>query len=153
MAGVMRFWPVYYEDERKSSKVEEILEYWANRSASVENAVATLKFFVPTFKHKSFEQENEWRLIFTPHPSCEIKPKFRTSRGLLVPYFELAGLASLPADGSAAPISGTEALKINSVRIGPGPYQDVNARSARVLLDSHDFREPPVRLSEIPYRD
>jgi hypothetical protein len=148
--GVMRFWPVYYEDDAKNAKIEQILNYWAEQPSPVKNAIATLKFFVPTFKHKSFRQENEWRLIFTPDPSCDVKPKFRTSRGLLVPYFELAGLAS-QGNGSLARSDPT--LKIRSVRIGPGPYQDVNARSARVLLDSHGFQDAPVNLSEIPYRD
>jgi hypothetical protein len=108
-----------------------------------ECALATLRFFIPTFKNEKFDEESEWRLIFTPDRSRPFRPKFRTARGLLVPYFELTELA-----GSA----GVDVIDIKSVRIGPGPFQDVNARSARMLLDSYGFESAPVTLSEIPFR-
>lgn len=149
-AGVMRFWRVYYTDREKSEIVEQILGFWANQpiqqAARVESAVATFKFFVPTFKNASFSEETEWRLIFTPEPSCNFLPKFRTARGLLVPYFELAELAGSGGGDRRA------VLDIVSVRIGPGPYQDVNARSARMLLDNYGFQRAQVSLSEIPFR-
>ena len=110
-----------------------------------ESAAATLGFFVPTFKNPRFEAEAEWRLIFTPGPTCQIPPKFRTARGLLVPYFELVELVKIFAN--------PEQLGIRSVCVGPGPYKDINARSARMLLDNYGFTKAPVNRSEIPYAD
>jgi hypothetical protein len=153
--GLMRFWKVYYQDAEKQQKVEDVLSFWATQpgppAMRAESAAATLKFFVPTFKNPRFAEENEWRLIFTPGPNCKGPPKFRAARGLIVPYFELAelvkGYVSLQPNVADPPIIG-----IKSVRVGPGPFQDVNARSARMLLDSYGFTQAKVSLSDIPFR-
>jgi len=150
--GVMRFWKVFYQDEQKRSRVEQVLAFWAGQSVSravrAESTVATLRFFMPTFKNPRFAEEVEWRLIFTPGPTCHVPPKFRTARGLLVPYFELIELVkSAKLKGLAI-----KRLAIKSVCVGPGPYKDVNLRSARMLLDSYGFQNAAVVPSEIPYR-
>jgi hypothetical protein len=144
--GVMRFWKVFYTDDEKRRRVEEVLDFWALQPDPMraESAAATLRFFVPTFKNPRFEAEAEWRLIFTPGPTCQIPPKFRTARGLLVPYFELVELVKIFAN--------PEQLGIRSVCVGPGPYKDINARSVRMLLDNYGFTKAPVNRSEIPYR-
>ena len=146
--GVMRFWKVFYKAGRKRDKVRQVLDFWGAQpdppELRAQSAVATLRFFVPTFKNPRFEEEAEWRLIFTPGPTCRVPPKFRTARGLLVPYFELTELIK----SFASP----ERLGIKRVCIGPGPYKDVNARSARLLLDSYGFPTAEVIRSAIPYR-
>jgi hypothetical protein len=146
--GFMRFWRVFYEDDRKRQRVQEVLDFWAVQpdppKTRAESAAATLRFFVPTFKNPRFVEEAEWRLIFTPRPTCQVPPKFRTARGLLVPYFERTELVKTFAN--------PERLGVKSVCIGPGPYKDVNARSARMLLGSYGFRNAPVIRSEILYR-
>jgi hypothetical protein len=95
--GVMSFWKVSYDDEVKRRRVQEVLEFWAREprppdvpDVRAESAVATLQFFVPTFKNQSFREEQEWRLIFSPGPQCRVLPRFRTARGLFMPYLESA---------------------------------------------------------------
>jgi hypothetical protein len=129
--GVMRFWRVFYKAGRKRDKVRQVLDFSGVQpdppELRAQSAAATLRFFLPT-----------------PGPTCQVPPKFRTARGLLVPYFELTELIK----SFASP----ERLGIERVCIGPGPYEDVNARSARLLLDSHGFPGAEVIRSAIPYR-
>jgi hypothetical protein len=146
--GVMRFWKVFYKEAEKNQHVQWVLNFWSMQADApdvrAQSAAATLRFFVPTFKNPHFEEEAEWRLIFTPGPTCQVPPKFRTARGLLVPYFELKELVKSFAN--------PEQLGIKNVWIGPGPYKDVNARSARLLLDKYGFPGAGVTRSVIPYR-
>jgi hypothetical protein len=153
--GVMRFWKVFYKDDSKRRRVLGVLNFWATQpeppDVRAELAAATLRFFVPTFKHPRFEAEAEWRLIFTPGSTPEIPPKFRAARGLLVPYLELSEIAGrVPY---AAPlIANAGWFAIKSVCIGPGPYKDVNAVSAKRLLNTYGFKQATITRSEIPYR-
>jgi hypothetical protein len=146
--GVMRFWKVFYTDVEKRKRARDVITFWAAQPDSPEHralaAAATLQFFIPTFKHESFLEEAEWRLIFTPGPTCHVPPKFRTARGLLVPYFELRELVKTFAN--------PERLAIKKVCVGPGAYKEVNGVSAKLLLDSYGFQGAEVILSDVPYR-
>jgi hypothetical protein len=151
--GVASFWKVSYDDDDKRKRVEDVLEFWAGQpdppAVRAESAAATLRFYVPTFKHPSFKEEQEWRLIFWPGPTCKVRPKFRTARGLFMPYLafgELTNTFDNPKQENAG------WLAIKSVRIGPGPYKDVNALSAERLLKSYEFTGADVNRSTIPYR-
>jgi hypothetical protein len=151
--GVMSFWKVSYDDKVKRRRVQDVLEFWAREPGQpdvrAESAAATLQFFVPTFKNPSFEAEAEWRLIFSPGPTCEVRPKFRTARGLFMPYLELSAVTKTfqnPKQDTAG------WLVIKSVCIGPGPYKDVNTLSAERLLKSYGITDAKVDRSKIPYR-
>ena len=70
---------------------------------------------IVTFKNPAFEEEQEWRLVVRPRLLAPVREpdtphetpvKFRSSRGILVPYIELR-----PPK--------TEKLPINSIRYGP----------------------------------
>jgi hypothetical protein len=114
-----------------------------------ESAAATLQFFVPTFKNPTFEAEAEWRLIFSPGPQCPVLPKFRTARGLFMPYLEFSEVTNTFPNPKQATAGW---LVIKSVCIGPGPYKDVNALSADRLLRSYRITGAKVNRSKIPYR-
>jgi hypothetical protein len=74
--GVMRFWKVFYEGAEKQQRVQEVLDFWAGQhdppNTLADSAAATLRFFMPTFKNERFKEEAEWRLIFTPGPTCQV---------------------------------------------------------------------------------
>jgi Protein of unknown function (DUF2971) len=153
--GVMCFWKVAYQDDSKQKRVLRVLDYWAKQQAPpgllADNAAATLRFFVPTFKHPRFAAEREWRLIFTPSATSDIRPRFRVGRGLLVPYLKLSEIAAkVPFAQPLAANSGWFVVK--SVCIGPGPYKDINALSAKRLLKSYGFPQADVTVSGIPFR-
>jgi hypothetical protein len=108
--------------------------------------VDALQFFMPTFKNGDFREEQERRLIFTPYPGALPKPKFRTRRGLLVPYFSLQELSQ--------PVGGEPAFKlpIKGVLIGPGLHRALNVESAKMMLAKHEYPDVVVKASTTPYR-
>jgi hypothetical protein len=152
--GIMRFWKVVYDKDTKSHWVQDVRDFWSGQpdpdppDSRAEYAAVTLRFLVPTFKHQRFEEEDEWRLIFTPAPSSGIKPSFRVSRGLLAPYLKMKEIAKkvLPDASDAG------WFVIKSVCIGPGPYTAVNVASTKRLLDAHGFSGAKVTPSGVPYR-
>ena len=151
--GVTSFWKVSYDDDDKRKRVQDVLEFWAGQpdppEVRAESVAATLWFYVPRFKNHSFGAEEVWRLIFSPGPQCPVLPKFRTARGLFMPYLEFAEVAK-NFDNPKGANAGWLAIK--SVCIGPGPYKDVNALSAERLLNSYRINGAKVNISTIPYR-
>ena len=98
--GVMRFWKVYYERDEQEKMIRDIIMFgrerldprvqgWAQKVADI------VKFFIPTFKHRDFGEEEEWRLIFTPGKqdhlpeTARVPLSFRVARQMLVPYYSL----------------------------------------------------------------
>ena len=70
--GLMRFWRVYYQNDEKRVKVEDVLNYWAAQPAPpdvrAQSAAATLQFFAPTFKNPMFAEEE---VAADLHPDAE----------------------------------------------------------------------------------
>ena len=89
---------------------------------------------------------DEWeaRLVFSPNPDCQIKPRFRVDRGMLVPYYCLQELAH-------EVLKSTWKLPLTSVQIGPGPNRELNARAVESLLEQHNYPKM-VTVSTTPYR-
>src|SRR5689334_21737117 len=82
--GLMRFWKVQYEEEKQRKIIDAAITatFRERRGGGDATAMAHLaadriQFFIPTFKNASFNEEAEWRLIFTPDPGCTIAPRFR----------------------------------------------------------------------------
>jgi hypothetical protein len=158
--GLMRFWGVIYEPERQRALVVETLRFmygYARPKAAVlpfqeraRLAADCIEFCVPTFKHADFKDERECRLIFTPDDwvldrrAGASSVRFRSARGMLVPYFSLRGLLSDQPDVERLPITG--------VRIGPCPQKALNRASAEMLLRSKGYLNVPVHVSGTPYR-
>ena len=94
--GLMRLWKVFYdcEQQRKIGRASSLSALDQGDDEKIPFIVDALQFFIPTFKNADFRDEQERRLIFTPHPTAVPKPKFRTRRGLLVPYFSLQELSN-----------------------------------------------------------
>jgi hypothetical protein len=71
--GLLRFWKVFYQPNTQDDIIDQAITYYApatNPGQSVQDlarkAADAIRFFIPTFKNKDFEEESEWRLIFTP---------------------------------------------------------------------------------------
>ena len=148
--GLMRLWKVFYEREQQRKIIRDCVDYpyWpvAGEDDRIRFVVDALQFFMPTFKNGDFREEQERRLIFTPYPATSPKPKFRTRRSLLVPYFSLRELSN-----PAGYVSGFK-LPIKGVLIGPGLHRALNVESTRMLLAKHDYLDVPVQASTTPYR-
>ena len=111
--GVMSVWKVFYSRKEQEQRLRQAIEFF---SPIVEGGVSTgpegqwqrwhtavgatceervrkvmyaIQFFVHTFKNPDFNDEREWRLIFTPYPDCEKPIRFRISRNICVPYYRV----------------------------------------------------------------
>jgi hypothetical protein len=146
--GLLRLWKVFYKEEQQEKIVSSALEFaWVSQShlpmeKRAQNATDAIQFFIPTFKNRDFEEENEWRLIFTPRPDTAVPPQFRTARNMLVPYYTLHKLGWAP----------TRPLPITALCIGPSAHKLLNVQSAQLLLKQRNYPNVPVRVSMTPFR-
>jgi DUF2971 family protein len=148
--GLMRLWKVFYDKAQQRKIVRDAIDYPYSPAATLEAripyVVDALQFFVPTFKDEGFREEQERRLIFTPHPGIVPKPRFRTRRGLLAPYFSLRELSETSG------IVGGLPLPLLSILVGPSPNKALNVDSLSLLLKINGYTGVKVRASPIPYR-
>ena len=106
------------------------------------------------FKHPSFFEEQEWRLVSVVDPDkinflCK-QVDFREGESMIVPYFKI----KLPEE--------TESL-IKKVIVGPTPHKDLSIASVKGLLthkkikieaemDDGNFKNKTVEWCGIPYQ-
>jgi len=144
--GLMRLWKVFYEPQAQRKIVRECVDYpyWgaATEEQRVDFIVDAVRFFLPTFKNADFSEEQERRLIFTPHPSAAPLPRFRSRRGLLLPYYSLRELAA----------ETTFTLPVKHVLVGPGRHKELNVEGIGMMLAVHGRPGVPVEASTTPYR-
>jgi hypothetical protein len=115
---------------------------------NLDAAIVRFVGAAPFLKHKSFSEENEYRIVGT----CA-RPKFipagekrepksimtRPRGSMIIPYIEL--------------FDTTRPLPIRSIIVGPHPYQEKQADAVKLMLDATSFTDVEVRLSEIPFRE
>jgi hypothetical protein len=154
IGGLMRLWGVIYDRDKQRNLVTEVLHFMFGYKRAGESlpfqerarlAADCIEFYIPTFKNADFREENECRLIFTPPPDPSVHPRFRSARGMLVPYYSLRDLLGI-APGSQ------DRLPIKGARIGPCVHRELNRNSARMLLRSAGYTDVDVELSATPYR-
>jgi len=149
LGGLMRLWRVFYEPATQAEIIRDALRFAFDSQPPLplddraQRAADAITFFIPTFKNKDFEDEDEWRLIFTPPPNCSVKPLFRVARNMLVPYYSLKDLLSHSSADFRLPVSG--------ILIGPSAQKSLNAASVQALVYAagYDF---DVRISDTPWR-
>ena len=146
--GLLRLWKVSYREDQQRKIISKAIDFaWQNYTQlpvdkRAQNAADAMQFFIPTFKNHDFEEENEWRLIFTPRPDLQVKPRFRTARNMLVPYYSLQDLGW----------SSTQPLPITGLCVGPSIQKMLNAQSAQLLLKQRNYGNVPVTVSKTPFR-
>ncbi|CAH1088559.1 hypothetical protein [Candidatus Nitrotoga sp. 1052] len=97
-----------------------------------------------TWKHHSFSEEDEYRMVYEFDESIAIKlglslKKFREGKTFLIPYVEI------PYDFKKNEI-------IQEVVVGPCPHPQEAASSIRQFLDQNINKNFTVINSKIPYR-
>jgi Protein of unknown function (DUF2971) len=148
-SGLIRLWKVFYQEMEQCKIVRDAISfYWKKATPQIEErvnqAADAIQFFVPTFKNRDFEEEDEIRLIFTPFPDTPIKPQFRISRGMLVPYYSLKELS-----GST---SAARPLPLLKVCVGPSANEQLNLESAKMLLVKAGYKDVSAESANTPYR-
>jgi hypothetical protein len=92
------------------------------------------------FKHPSFEEEAEWRLV-KAMPEADIdKLLFREGRSTLVPYVQFP----LVPDGDTP-------VQLQEIIVGPNPLPELAKNGVQHLLQRHAV-EATIRSSSSPYR-
>ena len=148
--GLMRLWQVFYTEAEQQQIVSDALRFAFDHSPTIsineraQRAADAITFFIPTFKNEDFQREEEWRLIFTPPPSCVVKPRFRVGRNMLVPYYSLKDLLAHTTPTNFK-------LPITGLLIGPSAQKSLNAASVQALVDAADY-DFDVRVSQTPWR-
>jgi hypothetical protein len=112
-------------------------------AADAERAICEVGAF---FKHETFREEQEWRLVSPileiSHPSVG----FRPGKSMVTPY------ASFPLDFTSPGL-------VSEICVGPCPHEKLAQSAITMLLMKHDisltadYRVPPVYNSKIPFRD
>ena len=147
--GLMRVWRVFYKDKTQEKIVRSAIDFvpelrpGADPELMARQAADAIHFFIPTFKNSDFAEEKERRLIFTPFPDCSVKPRYRTARGMLAPYYSVRDLTET---------AGSALLPLRSITIGPSVRKELNAQSTAMLLAQNGYDDVEVAVSDTPYR-
>lgn len=149
--GLMRLWKVFYKRETKEKIIEQALDMipnlhmQADEEEKARKAADAIHFFIPTFKNSDFEEEKERRLIFTPAPACNVDPRYRVARRMLVPFYSLKELGQSSDDTRVH-------LPVRSVTVGPSVQKKLNVESVQMLLSQNGYTSVAVTASDTPYR-
>lgn len=96
----------------------------------------------PFFKHSSFHEEQEFRVVYSPSERSEPLPvHFRTDGSRLIPYVKLGTRTE----------EGPAALPLTHVMFGPGSKGANNEAALRRLLDTRGLQGVDVKGSAIPF--
>ena len=113
----------------------ELTEYFKY----VDLTVSKIAQEVISFKHESFFEEKEWRLVVGPKNIQPERILYRPSGTEIIPYIEIVYEKS--------------SFPIECIIVGPGPHQKRNEVSLRQMLSSSEFNKVDVCVSDIPYRN
>jgi Protein of unknown function (DUF2971) len=165
IASSVQFWQVIYDIEEQKHLVEAViaptvvaldaLEDEHGKDVAVaavpsclQRASALLAEFAFCFKHHSFREEAEWRIVHVRsrlNEEEQLPVECRATATGFVPYVELA----LPGAG---PFTGK--LPIKEVVVGPTAHPELAEQAVGKLLKRHDYDSfwTTVRRSSIPLR-
>lgn len=152
--------PVLYDEDEKRALVRRLLDeafgyvQKACRKGGAERRLLiiaeqqrfrwNLLRFAPLLKHKSFSEENEWRIVLAKYKVSERYSErfdYRAGSSMLIPYVRI------PLN------SRKHSFNIREVIVGPTPHPDESTQSLVGLLAMRKLNRTTVRTSETPYRN
>lgn len=98
-----------------------------------------LAMIAPVIKHKTFNEEKEWRLISVKAINVR-NMCFRPGLSMLTPYYNFA-------------LGANKDQYLDRVIIGPGPHMNLAEIATQSLLAYWDVAHVEVYRTEIPYRN
>lgn len=106
----------------------------------------TIGYFLPLFKHSTFSEEKEWRIIVTNSKSMPYQHdlNFRARDNIILPYIEMKMHNKAKENNNKLPI--------NQLIIGPSGTNEFTARSVKYFLKNSGYSSVPIKVSKIPYR-
>lgn len=131
-----------YDRRLQETIVEEAIEYVLDEKRCEEHLVIndfmSIVEYGAFFKHSSFLNEQEWRLVCASIPK-DNKKRFRQGKSMIIPH-------TLLNIGVGAKSS------LNHIRVGPCPHMALSRLSVQDLL-SHAHIKASVKRSAVPFRD
>jgi hypothetical protein len=94
----------------------------------------------PVFKHDSFREEREWRLLVQCKERHAPKRHFRAAQSNLIPFIKV-DVASAHPD-----------TYISNVKLGPSPNEYLGTSGIAKLLEQRNLAAATVDCSKLPYR-
>jgi hypothetical protein len=136
-----------YTREDKENLSEEYIDQFlrcmtseANQNAAQQILTNVMSLCSPLFKHESFKEEQEWRLVVTSRTPDAPTRYFRIGYSSIIPYLT----ATLGADETVD--------FIKEIVIGPSPNEGLAVKGVERLLHARGFSGAIVKPSNIPYR-
>jgi hypothetical protein len=136
-----------YDPEEQQDAVQRLVDEFCEVIASpdgddwaaLRGCVTAATRLAVMFKHRSFEEEHEWRLM-SLRPIAELD--FRPGVSTIVPFTKFC----LPSDRNSY---------LQSIIVGPTPHPELARHSIETLLRKLGVSDPEKRVTEtsIPYRD
>jgi hypothetical protein len=127
-----------YDPDLQKKIIADGVEYLLTKPGSDELAILddywAILIYGAFFKHASFEQEEEWRLVSTRYA-----PLFRKGKSMIIPYTPLT-------------IEAAEDLAIGHAIVGPCPHMSLSVRAVGNMLRLSNI-DVEVYPSAIPFRD
>ena len=154
--------PVAYLDDREFAEaIEQIaanvdkerdLLGSFNRQFLRDVVLNVLRFAILCTKHPAFEEEQEWRIVYTPalFESTHVRRNVRVIRGVAQPVYDLP-LKNIPEEG----LTGiTIPELVHKIIVGPTQYGPAVASALMHLLNDAGVAEPNKRIlvSNVPLR-
>lgn len=148
-----RFLPCVYDPDEQRSLMGEILDEIFEANAKVVgtpdyldfnggDATARINQLAGIFKHPTFVEEREWRLLSRPLMNVHPDFKLRPGASMLVPYFEKS---LTDAEG---------AMLLRRVIAAPTPHPELACSAIRQLIVKQQFEfEVKIEASKIPFRN
>ena len=134
------------EAYQAAPKDSESLMHKAMHDAA-EKLVSEFYQWGPLFKHPTFAEEKEWRLIAGPADYFDGRIKYRGGRYTLVPYVEI----NLQVKYSNPSTKGDD-LGFHDILVGASPLSDLPWRSVMQFLYSRRVAFDQITPSGIPFR-
>lgn len=138
-----------YDLEEKNKSLKSLLnKYWEkykNKSDEKEKAGVInelsedLALLASHFKHPSFSEEKEWRIVIILDKTTDDNIKFREGISSFIPFIELK----------------INRNKVSSVKIGPTSSKNLTSRALSLFLENaygDPLSIPNIEHSETPYR-
>lgn len=133
---------------KKAPKEQTVVQATHMIASAVHFLDDHLAEFFCTFKDPAFESEQEWRLVLeilvTELEIQNKRPKFRISRGHIVPYYEL----------DVSPFAGVNSGKVplSTVIYGPTLDKNMTESALKLLLKKYNYPFVQVCRSVVPLR-
>jgi hypothetical protein len=140
-----------YDDSEKEEQIRKVLnDHWRkyqtlgdrkDRKANVDELANEILLLASYFKHLSFKEEQEHRIVVLLNYAADHDLKFREGRSSLIPYIELPASREL----------------IRKIIVGPNPNQALANRALQSFLEKSTgvpsfVSKVDIKDSNIPYR-